>query len=293
MRRLGLLLFMVPWLLLPARAADRSVRLVDDEWLSGRSGQAELLILDVREPQAYQQGHLPGAVNLPVNSIFGLDPRSDLMAPTSTIQRVFSTAGIDVSQQLVVYDSGTFIDAARLIWILEVHGHARVALKDGGYESWLANGKAISFEASQPQARRFIPTADPQRIASKLSTRLAIDNPEVVLIDARTPEEFAGEVSGAKRFGHIPTAINIPWDANYERVDGQPKLKPLSELRALYAGIGQNKRIITYCNRGKQSALTYFVLRQLGYAAAAYGGSWFEWSNDPALPIERDGDGAH
>ncbi|KRT60270.1 sulfurtransferase, partial [endosymbiont of Ridgeia piscesae] len=75
--------------------------------------------------------------------------------------------------------------------------------------------------------------------------------------------------------------------------DGQPKLKPLSELRALYAGIGQNKRIITYCNRGKQSALTYFVLRQLGYEAAAYDGAWFEWSNDSTLPIERDGDGAH
>jgi len=266
-------------------AAEVDRHLVDQDWLSGELGSPDLVILDTRSRKAYLKQHIRGAVSLPVWDTFGGDPRTDLAAPISKIQALFSAAGIDQQTRVVLYDDGEMINAARVFWILETHGHKRVLLLNPGFQQWLAAGLPADAKPVKPEPRQFLSHIAPDRLATKLSTRLAIDDPGSVIIDARDEVEYRGKKSVSSRSGHIPGAINIPFEENFT-ADGK-SLRSFSELKALYSGIDRNKKVITYCNKGRQSALTYFILRQLGYDVSAYDGSWYEWGNDLQLPIEE------
>jgi len=266
-------------------AAEIDRHMVDQAWLAGELGRSDLVLLDTRPRDAYLKQHIRGAVNLPVRDTFGEDPRSDLAAPISRIQTLFSAAGIDQQTRVVLYDDGEMINAARVFWILEMHGHNRVSLLSPGFRGWVAAGLPADAQQVTPRPRRFLSHVTPDRLATKLSTRLAIDDPDTIIIDARKREEYLGVESKSKRYGHIPTAISIPYEENFTS-DGK-SLRPFVELEAIYRRVPRDKKVIAYCNKGRHSALTYFILRQLGYDVSAYDGSWFEWSNDLQLPIER------
>lgn len=267
-------------------AAEIDRHLVDPDWLIGEMHRPDLVILDTRSRKAYQKNHISGAVNLPVWETFGEDPRADLAAPVSRIQELFSAAGVDQKTRVVVYDDGEMINAARVFWILETHGHKRVLLLSPGFREWQAAGLPVDATPVHPQPRKFLSHIVPEHLATKLTTRLAIDDPETVIIDAREEDEYKGKVSRSRRKGHIPGAISIPYTQNFTP-DGKT-LRSFEELETIYKGIGRDKKVITYCNKGRHSALTYFILRQLGYDVSAYDGSWFEWGNDLQLPIENN-----
>lgn len=266
-------------------AAEVDRHLVDPDWLVGEMGGPDLVILDARPRKSYRESHIRGAVNLPVWETFGDDPRSDLAAPVSRIQELFSAAGIDHKTRVVVYDDGEMINAARVFWILETHGHKRALLLSPGFREWLAAGLPADATPVHPQPRKFLSHIIPEHLATKFTTRLAIDDPETVIIDAREEDEYRGKVSQSRRNGHIPGAINIPFAQNFTP-DGK-ELRSFEELEAIYKRVGRDKKVITYCNKGRHSALTYFILRQLGYDVSAYDGSWFEWGNDLQLPVEK------
>jgi len=273
-----------------AHAAQSALpqRLLDSNWLQEHLHLRSLRIVDARSSVEFAKAHIPGAVNLPVQNTFGPNPRSDLVAPISQIQHLLGQAGINNDIDVVVYDDGTFIDAARLIWILESHGHERVALLNGGMPEWRVKQFAVSDRAIPVAASEFVPTINPDRIASTLATRLAVKLPNRQLLDVRSEDEYLGYESSSKRYGHIPGAQNVSWDKNFSTDEnGISRIRPLSELRDLYADLDPNLAVITYCNKGKQSALTHFVLRELGYQVSAYDGSWYEWGNNPKLPIHN------
>ena len=156
---------------------------------------------------------------------------------------------------------------------------------DGGFSLWLEKHLPTDNKEVTPKPSSYITTVSPARLATKFRTRLAIDNPYVTIVDARTPSEFFGIVSRANRLGHIPGSINVPVTNNFSQANGFISLKSDSELASLYSDLKVAKKVITYCNRGKESAATYFVLRKLGYDVSAYDGSWMEWGNDFKLPI--------
>lgn len=277
------LLLLAVHLALPA--ATLPGRIVPAEWLQAHL-DSSVTIIDARDHQAYRKSHIRGAVSLPVAATFGPVPRADLVAPLASLRKLFSDAGISSDTNVVIYDAGSFIDAARLVWILEASGHQRVAILDGGFAGWQMIAGASETPEVVPLPARFVPAANPERVATKLSTRLAINNPNVTIIDARSNAEYQGKKSHTARKGHIPSAINIPWNRNFAEVNGVKRLKDLDALRAIYADVDPSKKVIAYCNKGKQSALTHFIMRELGYDVAAYDGSWYEWSNDDKLPIE-------
>lgn len=268
----------------PLSAAEMERRLVDHEWLLGHLDDPDLVIVDTRDVELYNAGHIEGAVNLPVWDTFGSEPRDDLAAPISVIQKLFSSVGIDQETRVILYDNGDMVNAARVFWILETHGHRRVGIMSPGYLAWAEKRLPVSDQPVTPARRNFLSHVTPHRLATKFSTRLAISDPDTVIIDARTSEEYEGSTSRSARRGHIPGAMSIPADQNLD--PDKTGLKSFDELKAMYSKIDKDKKVITYCNKGRESALTYFILRQLGYDVAAYDGAWHEWGNDSQLPIE-------
>lgn len=245
----------------------------------------DVRILDVRAPEDYQVAHIDGAVHLSVESLFVDDKGKKYIGPVQQIQSAFRAAGIDNASHVVVYDNGDFLVSARVFWVLEVYGHKRVSVLDGGFPAWSKAGKAISSRPVVPIASDYVPTVTPNRHATKLTTRLALNRPDVTIVDARNPPEYLGQQSHAARFGHIPNAVNLPAMEHFT-VDGAVRrLKPVAELKQYYRDLDPSKKVITYCDTGVLSASTYFALRRLGYDVSNYDGSWLEWGNDTALPI--------
>lgn len=272
---------------LAANSPDAIDTLVNAEWLAAHLNDSQLRVLDVRAPDEYRAGHIPGAVNLPVEKLFVQDKEMRFVAPVARVQQVLKQAGVGNTSRVVVYDSGKFVPSTRAFWVLEVYGHSRVAVLDGGLGGWVKSGHKISDQPVAPAPGEFVPTVTPDRLATKLLTRLALNRSDTVIIDARPKPEYLGEVSRAARYGHIPSAISLPGMEQFN-VDGDIRyLKPAGELKGLFRGVGPGKKVITYCNNGLMSASTYFVLRRLGYDVSNYDGSWLEWGNDLALPIEE------
>lgn len=259
---------------------------IDTEWLSAHLSDTQLLLLDARPQADYARGHIKGAISLPVDSTFGPKPRVDLLAPLNIIQALFRKAGVDHNKAIVIYDNGEAIHAARLFWALEVYGLTNIAMLDGGLPAWLAANQKTTTTAHVPRPSHYVAQINPRSLTTKLRVRMNLRRPGKGLIDVRTAEEFQGETSKSKRYGHIPGAINVPWTENLKKVNGIQVLKSPSELKALYKPlIPLGSHTTAYCNKGKQSALTYLVLRRLGFPVSAYDGSWYEWGNDESLPI--------
>jgi len=272
------------------KLAETQSLLVQPQWLKSHLHENGLVVVDTRLARFYHAGHINNAINIPVVSTFDDKPHDDLVAPISHIRQLFSRAGIGNDTHVIVYDDGDFINAARVFWVLEVYGHQHVTMLDGGYTLWANRGLPVSTATGKYPPATFIPTIVPEHLSTKFSTRLAIDDDSKIIIDARSKDEYKGLKSETARKGHIPRAISIPFSENIDTLpDGSHRIKSIRQLTSLYKDIDRDKKVITYCNRGKQSALTYFILRQLGFNVSAYDGSWVEWSADASLPVAGPG----
>lgn len=263
---------------------------VDTDWLQNYYKHHSVVVVDVRDISNYKEGHIPGAVNIPVQETFRTNSNIELVAPIGHIQELLSEAGIDNDTNIILYDDGEFVNAARVFWVLEVYGHKNLGILDGGLPLWTMKALPVSNTETVREPENYIPTIVPEILATKLSTRLAMDDSDKQIIDARSSDEYSGLKSATSRYGHIPNSVNIPSSLNYRNDNGINRIKPVEELNNIYKDIDSNKKVIAYCNKGKESALTYLILRRLGYRVSAYDGSWQEWSSDPKLPVSMSAD---
>jgi thiosulfate/3-mercaptopyruvate sulfurtransferase len=259
--------------------------LVTTAWVQEHLHAEGVVILDTRDAKEYAKGHLPGAINIPVESTFAETGDINRVGSISQIRKLFSTHGVKNTDHMVLYDSGRLIDAARFFWVLEVYGHSKVSILDGGLAHWQKEKQPVQIAATTRPRSVYIPNISSRHLSNQLTTRLAMTKTKVSIIDARSSDDYSGKTSKAKRFGHIPTAINVPWSQNYQVMGDHMMLRPDNELEEIYSNQDTKSDVIAYCNRGKQSALTYLVLRKLGYNVSVYDGAWLEWGNDDSLPI--------
>ncbi|WP_223260886.1 sulfurtransferase [Hydrogenovibrio crunogenus] len=242
-------------------------------------------ILDARSPDQYQQGHIPGSRNFPVDWTYQHKRLNGKIISPNQVQIILRRLGLDREMPIVIYDEGALVDAARLFWTLEVYGFTHVQVLNQGYDYWAAQNYPINEEVPKVRPSDYVPVINHKRLATKFSTQIATQNPNQVVIDARPEPAYMGLKSHAKRFGHIPKAINIPASHNIDSNNHFAKISSVTQLKNVYAHIPKDKKVVLYCAIGRISATNYLALRELGYDVANYDASWLEWGNDFSLPI--------
>jgi len=243
----------------------------------------------------YDQGHLPGAVSWNWTTQLSDGLTRDI-ASRAAFSRLLQRSGIGPDTTIVVYGDNQNWFAAWAYWQLQLYGHRRAKILDGGWKLWTARGLPTTTEApGYPATSYELPEPDFSLRAFRDDILPRLGDASLSLVDVRSPAEFRGEVLAppglsetAQRAGHIPGAVSVPW-AQTVREDGT--FKSPAELRDLYAanGVTRDKDIITYCRIGERASHSWFVLHELlGYDRVRnYDGSWTEWGSMIGVPIER------
>jgi thiosulfate/3-mercaptopyruvate sulfurtransferase len=238
----------------------------------------------------YDLSHIPGAAFVDwVREITDPDdPHHAQIAKPDRYAAAMSRAGIAENSFVVAYDDAQGMFAARLWWSLNYYGHTQVAVLDGGWQKWLAEGRPVTSAASAIPPTPFVARPRPEwkRTAAQVLHNLpAFAEGQKLLLDARSPAEFGGQASRAKRAGHIPGASNLPRTA-LNNPDGT--LLPADQLRAKFEALGvrEDSEVVTYCNGGVSASYALLALRIAGFGNSAnYDGSWKEWGNDETKPM--------
>ena len=255
-------------------------------------------VIDARNDYTlYLEGHIPRAVYLNVEELRAADGGvPNKILGLSSYTTLFSRLGIAVDRPVVIYSAGETRDndATYLAWILEGLGHPAVALLDGGFGRWTLENRPVTRRYPTIQATAFAPARFSPDRATLEDVKAALTAREMVIVDARNPDQYAGRAGAQLRRGHIPGAINHFWQGDLTKLDFATVWKPREELRASYAaqGITADKTIIAYCNGGLESSHVYFALHNLlGFPRVhVYDGSFTEWSEKVDLPVKTGED---
>lgn len=263
-------------------------RILEPVALQAALARDDLIIIDLSLPD--HPVHVPGAVTLDYHLLVNpAPPINGLLPDTERLSALFSSLGLHAQTHVVAYDDEGGAKACRLLWTLDVIGHTHYSLLNGGLTAWLNEGHPTNTTHRSPRPTQFTARINPDVIADKAYILAHLHDPATIIVDCRTPGEYAGHDVIALRGGHIPGAVNIEW---LRAVDDRhnKRLKPAAELRSLYegAGVTPDKEVIVYCHSHRRSAHTYFTLKHLGYERVrGYAGSWSEWGNDLHTPIEQ------
>ena len=257
--------------------------------------QVRFVEVDVDTTQ-YEAGHIPGAVGWNWQTQLQHQVKRDIVSKRD-FELLLSDSGIPGQDFLIVlYGDNNNWFAAYAYWLLKYFGHEKVRIIDGGRMKWIDEGRPITREVPKYDRTNYAITKTSAHLRALHTDVLRhLDNPDGVLVDVRSPEEFTGQILAppglnetAQRGGHIPGAANIPW-SQVVREDGT--FKSPSELKTLYEdqGVSPEKEVITYCRIGERSSHSWFVLKELlNYDNVRnYDGSWTEWGNLVAAPIEK------
>jgi thiosulfate/3-mercaptopyruvate sulfurtransferase len=270
--------------------ADRLPLLLEPDELEKNLGRDDLLVVDLSKPDTYARLHVPGAVHLDYARIIAMQkPVMGLVPDDATLAAVFSAIGIDAGMHVVACDDEGGGRAARLLWTLEVAGHNSFSLLNGGLHAWANEGHPLDSAPAMPVAKVFEVHRNPTPVADSSYIMEHLESDDCVLLDARSPDEYRGIKKFAERAGHIPGAVNFEWTEAMDQ-GRNLRLKPADELGTLLAerGITPDKEIIAYCQTHHRSAHTCLALQCLGFERVrGYAGSWSDWGNNPALPVEE------
>ena len=260
------------------------------EALDAARARDGVVLVDVGSPESYVKQHLPGAVFLEYAWIVDRDPpRMGLLPPPEQLARVLGALGITPETHVIAYDDEGGGRAARLLWTLDVIGHRRFSLLDGGLQAWAGEGRPLETAIHVPRPAHYpVPAVSGQGMATREEILARLGDPGQVLLDARSEAEYTGRKVLAQRGGHIPGAVHYEWTRAMDR-QRHLRLRPAEALRDELAALGvtPDREVVTYCQTHHRSALSYIVLKWLGFPRVkGYAGSWSDWGNAADTPVE-------
>ncbi len=270
--------------------------LASTSWVQEHLKDPNVRVVEVDvDTKAYEEGHAPGALGWAWNTQLCDTLRRDII-PKEKFEKLLSESGIGNDTTVVLYGDNNNWFAAWAFWQLKIYGHSEVRLMNGGRKKWIEEGRELAKETpSYPRKPYAAKNPDFSIRAFLTEVEKGIEKKAIDLVDVRSPQEYTGEILAppglpetCQRGGHIPGAKSIPWGKACNE-DGTFKTR--EELRKLYseAGISFKKPIVAYCRIGERSSHTWFVLKYLlgQKDVKNYDGSWTEWGNLVARPIEK------
>ncbi|NCJ06914.1 sulfurtransferase [Synechococcales cyanobacterium C] len=259
-------------------------------WIDYPSDDLSLVIVDCRfslaEPhlgeRQYLDSHIPGAHYLHLDRDLSGSVRTHggrhPLPPVAELAKTLGKMGITSKTQVVVYDDSRFAFAARLWWLLRYLGHDRVSVLDGGFRAYQGAGYPVTSLVPPRQAGCFEPQVRPQIVIDIQGVLARLEDPEVVLMDAREAERYRGEREPIDPVaGHIPGAVNVCWQ---QMTDDQGWMQPNPiDLGASWADA---REIVVYCGSGVTACVNLLGLAASGLQTGVlYGGSWSDWCSYP------------
>jgi thiosulfate/3-mercaptopyruvate sulfurtransferase len=270
--------------------------LVDTQWVQDHLNDDSVRIVEVDEnPALYAEAHIPGAIGFDWKTDLQDQLKRDFLGARE-FGELLGSRGISNEHTVVLYGDRNNWFAAYTYWYLKYYGHDNARLMNGPREKWISEGRPTSTDVPRFEPQAFDTEEGDAGIRAMRDEVFEALDRDVALVDVRSPQEYSGELiamagyeqEGAQRSGHIPGAASVPW-AKAVQEDGT--FKPADELRELYGSKGvTDGPIIAYCRIGERSAHTWFVLHELlgQDDVKNYDGSWTEWGNMVAVPIEKD-----
>ncbi len=263
--------------------------LLEPEDLEGVLDDPDILILDTSSQANHEAHHIPGAVHIaPSRLQCGIKPATGKLPDPDTLSALFSEVGLTPDKHVISYDDEGGGWAGRLIWTLDVLGHANYSYLNGGIVSWMAAGLATEQGIGRGTASHYTAQIRREPVAEVEDILAGLESGDIAIWDARSPEEYAGTRVVAARGGHIPGAFNIDWLELIDN-DNAKRLVDLEQLKRRLAQLGVTPEtpVVTHCQSHHRSGLTYLAMKLMGFDNyRGYHGSWGEWGNRDDTPIE-------
>lgn len=264
--------------------------IIECDELAKHLNNTKVLIIDVCKKEVWQQAHIPNAVHIEYPQILRIEkPVMGLLPEAADFENLMQSLGVNNDTHIIAYDDEGGGKASRLLWTLEAYGHTNFSLLNGGLIAWANEGWPLTKEINKPSAGNFSASNNLTKVVSlRESVSENLKNDKVQLLDARSLAEYTGEKKFAARGGHIPGAIHFDWMEIMEPSRNGRLKDPLQlEQGLLERGFSTDKHIICYCHTHHRSALSFIMLKSLGYKnISGYPGSWSDWGNDNDTPIE-------
>ena len=252
------------------------------------------IIWDIRDEKSYLEGHIPGAINIGDAGNTLRDANKEDYIATAKIQAIFNQAGLDVNRDIVVYGSRGNPYAYFGLYTINYFGGKQAQIYHDGIDAWKSAGLPLQKDRATLPAVSVVLVPQPQLVVSNEEMLKLAQSKSVQIIDARTPDEFSGKDVRAIRGGHIPNAVNIPFEENWQDPATSIKLskkqvadnsgmtlKSQADLKKLYSGLDPNQETVVYCQSGVRASETATVLKNLGFKKVkVYDSSWLGWGNN-------------
>ena len=277
---------------------DDPKTLVSTQWLAAHLKDPDLRVLDAswylpgskRDPFAeYQAAHIPGARFFDLDDVS--DHRSDLPHMVPPVEKFMSrmrAIGVGDGHQIVVYDGSGLFSAPRVWWLFKLMGQMDIAVLDGGFPKWQAEGHPVEDLPPILRDRHMMVRRQNQIVKDVTQVSAASKLGESEIVDARSPGRFYGkdpEPRPGLRAGHIPGSKNVFYK---DLLNADDTMKSPDEMRQVFleAGVDLDKPVITSCGSGVTAAILSLGLTRMGKTDhSLYDGSWTEWGMFPTLPI--------
>ena len=279
---------------------DDPKTLVSTQWLAAHLKDPDLRVLDAswylpgskRDPFAeYQAAHIPGARFFDLDDVS--DHRSDLPHMVPPVEKFMSrmrAIGVGDGHQIVVYDGSGLFSAPRVWWLFKLMGQMDIAVLDGGFPKWQAEGHPVEDLPPILRDRHMMVRRQNQMVKDVTQVSAASKLGESEIVDARSPGRFYGkdpEPRPGLRAGHIPGSKNVFYK---DLLKADDTMKSPDEMRQVFleAGVDLDKPVITSCGSGVTAAILSLGLTRMGKTDhSLYDGSWTEWGMFPTLPIAK------